>query len=47
MKGFDSCIAESHVIHNSNAELGILKESVDCYQNTDEFIEAPESLGNV
>jgi len=27
--------------------IGILKEGVDCFQNDDEFIEAPESLDNV
>jgi len=48
VKGVDSCIdAKWCAVNNGNTDLGVLKESVDCYQNTDEFIEAPESLGNV
>ena len=48
VKGVDSCIvAESCAANNGNADQGILKESVDCYQNTDEFTEASDGLYDV
>ena len=43
-KGVDSCIAKSHnVVNNGNAESGILKEVVDCFQNDDESIEGSQN----